>query len=62
MIFAYINPTIIDISNKLLLKLSNILYFDSKLSGLLFPSHFVICQSPLIHLDNLFIKLVYLLG
>ena len=52
---------IIDISNKLLLKLSNILYLERRFNfG--FLSHPTICQSPLIHLESLAIKLKYLVG
>ena len=61
-IFAKIIATIMLISNKLLRKLSNILYLDSKFNGLLFPSQLVICQSPRVHLANLFIKLLYMRG
>ena len=61
-IFAKIIATIMLISNKLLRKLSNILYLDNKFNGLFFPNQLVICQSPRVHLANLFIKLLYLLG
>ena len=57
----YIPAKTIDISSKLLLKLSNILYLESKFNFLLL-SHFIICQSPLIHLEILDIKLVYFVG
>ena len=59
------------ISIKLLLKLSKILYFERQFNGFcMFPillftlpfSQLIICQSPLIHLDNRLIKLLYLVG
>ena len=59
------------ISIKLLLKLSNILYFERLFNGFcIFPTllftlpfnQLIICQSPLIHLDNRFIKLLYFVG
>ena len=45
---------------RFLLKLSKILNFESVFN--LPFNHPVICQSPLVHLDNLFIKLAYLVG
>src|SRR5699024_5750740 len=57
----YIKEIISESSIKLLLKLSNILYLDNIFSFLFF-SHFIICQSPLIHLDSLFMKLLYFVG
>jgi len=57
---AHIPNTMTDISNKLLLKLSKILNFESIFS-LLF-NHLIICQSPLVQRASLFIKLAYLAG
>ena len=54
-------PDVKDISNRLLLRLSSILYFESRFNFLFF-NHLVICQSPLIHLESLVIKLLYLFG
>ena len=66
-----IKEKITAISIKLLLKLSKILYFERQFKGFcIFPillftflfNQLIICQSPLIHLDNRFIKLLYFVG
>ena len=68
----YIIVNTLDTSNKLLTRLSNILYFDNMFNGLFFISpllffilsfnHIIICQSPLIHLWSLDFELLYPTG
>ena len=60
-IIKYTNDKIAKISNKLLLKLSKILYLESKFNFFDFNQP-AICQSPLIHLESLLTKLVYFVG